>query len=234
MKNKTYLTVACLALSLIAPAFADNLNYGVVSFTASATDTVKRDLMTATLSIREQGSDRQKVSNTVTERSNQVLATLKKYSHLDGALTARRAYPVYSNNNRKTPVWHDAADISVKSTDFAEMSRFLAAVQNNAAIGDLHFSVSDSVQSKTRERLLNQAIGNFKQQAQVITQAMGGKGYKIVQMDLNGDNMVIYRSVRTAAPMMAKSADAVEMNIDNEDAGDSEIRLDISGSIQVQ
>ncbi|MBQ1837412.1 MAG: hypothetical protein II131_02550, partial [Neisseriaceae bacterium] len=65
-----------------------------------------------------------------------------------------------------------------------------------------------------------------------ITNAMGGKAYKIVQMDLNGGNVMIYRNAVRSAAMMTKSADAVEMNI--EEAGDSEIRLDISGSIQVQ
>ncbi|MBR7002505.1 MAG: SIMPL domain-containing protein [Neisseriaceae bacterium] len=219
------------ALLFATPLWADNLNYGVVSFSATATETVKQDTMNATLSIRESGGDRQKVSNAVTERSNRVLAALKKYSDLNGALTARRTYPVY-DNNRKNPVWHDMADITVKSTDFAAMSRFLAAVQNDAAIGNLHFSVSDSVQHKTLEKLLTQAIGNFKQQAQVITNAMGGKAYKIVQMDLNGGNVMIYRNAVRSAAMMTKSADAVEMNI--EEAGDSEIRLDISGSIQVQ
>lgn len=219
------------ALLFATPLWADNLNYGVVSFSATATETVKQDTMNATLSIRESGGDRQKVSNAVSGRSNRVLAALKKYPDLNGALSSRRTYPAY-DSNRKNPVWHDMADITVKSTNFAAMSRFLAAVQNDAAIGNLHFSVSDSVQHKTREKLLTQAIGNFKQQAQVITNAMGGKAYKIVQMDLNGGNVMIYRNAVRSAAMMTKSADAVEMNI--EEAGDSEIRLDISGSIQVQ
>lgn len=231
MVKKISCSTMALLLSLTSMAYADNLNYGVVSFSASATDIVKRDLMTATLTIREQGADRQKVSNAVTERSNRVLAALKKYADLNGALTARRTYPAYENNNRKTPIWHDMADITVKSTDFAAMSRFLTAVQNDAAIGDLHFSVSDSVQQKTRERLLNRAIGNFKQQAQVITNAMGGKGYKIVQMDLNGGNVMVFRSAVRSAPMMAKGAEAAQMDIES---GDSEVRVDISGSIQVQ
>ena len=219
------------ALLFATPLWADNLNYGVVSFSATATETVKQDTMNATLAIRESGGDRQKVSNAVSERSNRVLAALKKYPDLNGALSSRRTYSAY-DSNRKNPVWHDMADITVKSTDFAAMSRFLAAVQNDAAIGNLHFSVSDSVQHKTLEKLLTQAIGNFKQQAQVITNAMGGKAYKIVQMDLNGGNVMIYRNAVRSAAMMTKSADAVEMNI--EEAGDSEIRLDISGSIQVQ
>ena len=231
MVKKIAYSMAAVCLVLLMPqVYADNLNYGVVSFSASATDTVKRDLMTATLAIREQGADRQKVSNAVTERSNRVLAALKKYSDLNGALNSRHTYPVYENN-RKNPVWHDMADITVKSTDFAAMSRFLAAVQDDAAIGDLHFSVSDSVQQKTRERLLNRAIGNFKQQAQVITNAMGGKGYKIVQMDLNGGNVMVFRSAVRSAPMMAKGAEAAQMDIES---GDSEVRVDISGSIQVQ
>ena len=91
MVKKIAYSMAAVCLVLLMPqVYADNLNYGVVSFSASATDTVKRDLMTATLAIREQGADRQKVSNAVTERSNRVLAALKKYADLNGALTARR------------------------------------------------------------------------------------------------------------------------------------------------
>ncbi|MBQ9259511.1 MAG: SIMPL domain-containing protein [Neisseriaceae bacterium] len=230
MKKKTYLTLTCLALSLIPQAFADNLNYGIVSLTATANETVKRDTMNATLTIREQGAERQKISNAVTERSNQVLSALRKEKALDGAIASRRAYPVY-DNNRKNPVWHDIAEISIKSTDFAAMSRFLASVQNQAAIGHLHFSVSESVQQKTHERLLSRAIDNFKQQAQVITHAMGGKSYKIVQMDLNGGNMVYRNVMRPAVSAMAKSMESAEMEVES---GDSEIHLDISGSIQVQ
>ncbi|MBO7554854.1 MAG: hypothetical protein J6T41_02640, partial [Neisseriaceae bacterium] len=69
------------------------------------------------------------------------------------------------------------------------------------------------------------------QQAQVITNAMGGKGYKIVQMDLNGGNAMVFRSAVRSAPMMAKGAEAAQMDIES---GDSEVRVDISGSIQVQ
>ena len=222
---------AVLVFSLTSISYADNLNYGVVSLSANAAEMVQRDTMSVVLSIQESGADRQKVSNTVTERSNQVLQKLRQNKVLDGSISNRRVYPAYENNNRKTPVWHDIAEISVSSKDFAAMSKFLAAVQNEAAIGHLNFSVSKSERQKMQEKLITQAIHNFQQQAQVITRAMGRKDYKIINIDINGNRFHDYGVVRSAAPMMTKSMNAAEMEVES---GESEVSVNVSGSIQVQ
>ena len=67
----------CLALSLAAaPVWAEPLNYNVVSFSESAVATINKDLMTANLRIQEDGTNRQTVSNTVTNRLNALTAGL--------------------------------------------------------------------------------------------------------------------------------------------------------------
>ena len=69
-------TILFLLPFLASPLAAEPLNYNVVSFSESASTIVTNDLMTATLTIREEGSDRQTVSNAVTNRLNIVNARI--------------------------------------------------------------------------------------------------------------------------------------------------------------
>ena len=123
----------CLALSLAAaPVWAEPLNYNVVSFSESAVATINKDLMTANLRIQEDGTNRQTVSNTVTNRLNALTARIKADKSLKIELVGRSVYPRY--NKQKIVGYTDIAYIQVESKDFQALNKLIAASQNEAAL----------------------------------------------------------------------------------------------------
>lgn len=217
--------VSCLLSSFL---HAESLNYNVVNFSTTVQETVQNDTMQVTFSIEEQGKDRMQVSNAVTERSNRVLQYLRKKNSLNSQLSARHAYPSYIDNNPKNgTIWHDSIHINVDSKNIDELSQAIAHVQKDAAVSQLTFTISTKRQNEINERLLTRAIEQFRNKAKTITTAMGGANYKIINMDINENGRVM----TYAATRMLKSAESAMMDIES---GNSEVVINISGSIQIQ
>ncbi len=233
MLKKTALLMAFGAAS-IAPVAAEPLNYNVVTLSASARESIKRDTMEVVLSIRESGRERMRVNNAVTERSNRVLQQIRANKKLESELSSRNAYPYYIDGNpKKAQVWQDEARITVRSKDFEALSKLIAAVQNDAAVSSLDFTVSSDLQDKTQKSLTDAAIRNFREQAQNITRALGASTYKIVTLDVNSGGYSGYR-MDMMARSKGMSAVAEAAAIPEVEAGNQEIQMNVSGSIQVQ
>ena len=227
MKKILWLLFSCCVFSF---ASAESLNYNIVHLSAQSVLSVPRDTMEAILVIEKAGKDRQSVSNEVTERSNRVLQKIKSVSAVQGELSSRDAYPMYKNADDKKPVWHDTARITVKSRDFDKLSQLIADVQTDAALGDLNFSVSREIRAQNDRTLIEDAIKKFREQANHITRALGGKSYKIVQLDINRSARVFNGALRMATATRSVDAAAVP----EVEAGKEELTANVSGSIQVQ
>ena len=226
----------CLALSLAAaPVWAEPLNYNVVSFSESAVATINKDLMTANLRIQEDGTNRQTVSNTVTNRLNALNARIKADKSLKSELVGRSVYPRY--NKQKIVGYTDTAYIQVESKDFQALNKLIAASQNEAALENVDFSVSAEKRSETVNNLSRQALKNFTARAQVLSDTLGfGGRYKIVNINIQSD----FRSYAktAAAPMMARGiggmqAEAAAPEMDIAEPGTEEIVQTVNGSVQM-
>ncbi|KPN71682.1 SIMPL domain-containing protein [Neisseria sp. 83E34] len=223
--------IALLLLPLIAtPVFAEPLNYNVVSFSESVSTTADNDLMSVVFAIEEEGKDRQAVSNRITQRLNTLNARISANKAFKGAVINRSTQPHY-NEKGKVTGWYDSAYVSVESKDFQALNKLIAASQNDAAVMRLSFTVSPEKRSEITNELSKQALKNFKKRAEVISQTLGFRGYKIVNIQIDSN----FRTRQTAA-MKSQTMDAAlssvpEMTADN--PGTEEIIQTVSGSIQM-
>lgn len=230
--------VACTALSCAVPfADADPLNYGLVSLSEEASQTITRNEMVLSLSIQEQGSSREKIANIVTNRLNAVLQAAKRHSDFNTTLQSRSAYPItaYENGKRVNKGWQDSASVVIKSKNLAALNQFAASVQSQAAIDNVQYTVSREVIEKEETRLTSQATERFKQRAAQITRDLGGSGYQIVQLNIGnsgngryGNNEIADYGSGVGFKMMAASAPAQDSA-----PGETQINLNINGQIQV-
>lgn len=223
-------------------AQAEELNYNIVSLSASAHERVAQDLMTVQLLIEERDRDRSKAANRATERSNRVIQAGREHEALRVQISGRHSFPEYSRRNsssaaREKPIWHDVINIEVESRDFELLNRFVAQVQDDASISNLSFSVANETRRALQEKLILAALEDFRHQAESISHALGGDGYIVV--DLNIGNPSEYEA-RNAYPMamargydeaasLAKSAEVMETEV-----GEQEIHLSVRGRIQVE
>lgn len=234
--SKRALSRSLMLLSLAsAPVLAEPLNYNVVSFNESASTTINKDLLTVSFRIQEDAADRQKASNTVTQRLNALLARVRDNKAFKSELTGRSAYPRY-NDKQKLIGYTDVATVQVESKDFQALNKLVAASQNEAALDSMSFSVSPEKRSEAIDALSKTALKNFTARAKSISQTLGfGGNYKIVNINIQSDFRTFskaYGGARAAEmSLSAAPAAAPEMNI--EDAGSEEIIQTINGSVQM-
>lgn len=230
--------VLLAVLGLAAPAMAEELHYNVAEFSESASVRVPNDTMSVTLRVVESGASREAVSNKVTKRVNAVLARAKGNRAFEVESGSRSVYPEYDEKRKGIKGWTDSADIYVKSTDFAALSKLVADSQQDAMLGDVSFSVSPKKYAAAVDAASEQALRSFRTRALNVSKTLGFSNYKIVRVELhqsfeNGDEGV------AAAPMMAesfaRSAKAMDAAMPMDlDAGVRTVRQTVRGSVQMQ
>ena len=230
--------VLLVALACAAPAMAEELHYNVLEFSESASVRVPNDTMSVTLRVVESGASREAVSNQVTKRVNAVLARAKANRAFEVESGSRSVYPEYDEKRTRIRGWTDSADIYVKSTDFAALSKLVADSQQDAMLGDVSFSVSPKKYAAVVDAASEQALRSFRTRALNVSKTLGFSNYKIVRVELhqsfeNGDEGM------AAAPMMAesfaRSAKAMDAAMPMDlDAGVRTVRQTVRGSVQMQ
>ena len=225
-------------LGLAAPAMAEELHYNVVEFSESAGVRVPNDTMSVTLRVVESGASREAVSNKVTKRVNAVLARAKGNQAFEVESGSRSVYPEYDEKRVGIKGWTDSADILVKSTDFAALSKLVADSQQDAMLGDVSFSVSPKKYAAAVDEASEQALRSFRTRAQKVGRTLGFSNYKIVRVELhqsfeNGDEGAMAEAMPAMGMMRrAKAMDAAApMDLN---AGVRTVRQTIRGSVQMQ
>ncbi len=232
------LVLACalsssLLLASIPSAMAESLNYNVVSLSESVSQSLESDLVRITLNIQQEGKDRNAVASGVTQATNQVLAKIKQDKNIIGKISNRSGYPMSDYVNGKTIKrgWRESVLIEIESSNFAAANQLMASVQNVANVQNMNYTVSDKKLKSFEKELTQDAIARFQDRAQNITQSLGARKYKIVNLDIGSTGAPNFRtsSMRYKAGMAADSAPIQESLPGKED-----IRLTVSGSIQIQ
>ena len=230
--KKTLLLPALLGLSMSAHSvMAEGLNYNVVSINEQVSKEVARDTLNVRLSVREEGRDPAVIAQAVTKKMNQVLAQAKTYPKVEVSVSGRSSYP--SSNKKDQTVWTDQATISFKSQDFQALNKLVAAVQSQAQIQSMNYSVSEQKMKSFEDDLMTTALTRFRYKANHIAQGLGGKGYRIVNIDM-GSTPASYNSAGYAPKMMRASASmADEAAVMDAEPGNEQVSLHISGQVQV-
>lgn len=230
--------VLLVALACAAPAMAEELHYNVLEFSESASVRVPNDTMSVTLRVVESGASREAVSNQVTKRVNAVLARAKGNWAFEVESGSRSVYPEYDEKRKGIKGWTDSADIFVKSTDFAALSKLVADSQQDAMLGGVSFSVSPKKYAAAVDEASEQALLSFRARALNVSKTLGFSGYKIVRVELNqsfenGDEGVAAMPLAAsfARSRSAKAVDAAPMDLN---AGVRTVRQTVRGSVQMQ
>ena len=223
------LTLAALA-SL--PALADEARYNQVALRAEVNQEVAHDLMQVSLYSEAQDSDPAKLAASITQTLNQAVEQARKSPGVTVSLGNRNSYPIYDKDNRKISAWRERAELRLESADFAQLSQLTASLLQQLKMGGMSFSISRPTQQKTEDALLQDAVNAFKARAQLATSALGGKGYKLVSLNLNSGGFQAPMPMRMnsmKAMSMAEAAPTPEI-----EGGSSQVTVNAEGVIEVQ
>lgn len=230
-------TAALLTLTIGAfaslPALAEGVNYNQVSLRAEASQEVPRDLMIVTLYTEAQNTDSAKLAAEVTTIMNKAIGEAKQAKAVTLRLGNRNSYPIYDNKTQKITGWRERAELRLESTDFAALSKLTGDLMQTLKMGNMQFTVGNHTRKTSEDALLKEAVNAFKARAQLATDALGGKGYKIVNLNLNSNG---YPQPYMRSEMMMKAASPAMDSAPTPEveAGTSEISMSADGVIEIQ
>ncbi|MCD5996599.1 SIMPL domain-containing protein [Pseudomonas sp. CDFA 602] len=226
----TLFALAAAALSSL-PAMAEEARYNQISLRAEVNQEVQRDLMLVTLYTEAQDSDPAKLAAQVTETMNKALGQARQVKEVKIRQGNRNSYPIYDDKGGKITGWRERAELRLESPDFAVLSKLTGELLTDLKMGGMDFSISPSTRKTSEDTLLKDAVTAFKARAQLVTEALGGTGYKLVNLNLNTSG---YPQPYLRAPvMMMKSSREDAMPTPDVEAGTSQVSVAADGVIEV-
>ena len=229
-------SAALLALSVgtvaSLPALAaDELHYNQISLRAEVSQEVARDLMIVTLYTEEQNTDPAKLAADISTTMNKSLAQAKQVKDITLRQGSRNSYPVYDTKGQKITGWRERAELRLESSDFAALSKLTGELLTDLKMAGMDFAIATPTRKASEDALLKEAVTAFKARAQLATDALGGKGYKIVSLNLNSNG---YPQPYMRGPMMMKAAGMDGAPVTPEvEAGTSQVSMTADGAIEV-
>ncbi|MFY1666823.1 SIMPL domain-containing protein [Pseudomonas sp. Pseu.R1] len=227
----TLLALSTTALASV-PALANDVHYNQVSVRAEVNQEVQRDLMTVTVYTESQNTDPAKLAAEITESLNKALGEARQVKDVTIRQGSRNSYPIYDDKGQKITGWRERAELRLESPDFAALSKLTGELLGgDMKMGGMDFSISDPARKASEDTLLKDAVTAFKARAQLVTDALGGSGYKLVNLNLNTSG---YPQPYMRAPvMMMKAARADAAPTPDVEAGTSQVSVTADGVIEI-
>lgn len=202
--------------------------YNAVGLQAEVQREVQNDLLNATLYVELNDADPAALADALNKRINEAMRIAKDAKGVRARSGNNRTIPVYVQGNGLEG-WRGRAEIRVESRDFDAASRLIGRLQGSLQLAGMSFSLSPEARRAAENELIAEAIAAFKARAEIIRSALGGRGYKLVRLNVgNVQHMPVPRlaMARAAPASQGVTAPALE-------AGVSQVRVTADGTIEI-
>jgi predicted secreted protein len=213
-------------------AHAEQARYNQISLRAEVNQEIAHDLMHVTLYSEAQDSDPAALAAQISKTLNASIAQARQVKGVSVAMGSRNSYPVYDEKGQQITAWRERAELRLESADFSALSTLTGEMLQTMKMGGMNFSIADATRKTQEDALLKEAVAAFKARAQLATDALGGSGYKLVNLSLNSGGFQPPMPMRMEAMKGAAMMDAaVTPDIE---AGTSQVTINADGVIEVQ
>lgn len=223
------LTAASLAS---ASLLADEARYNQIALRAEVNQEVAHDLMHVTLYTEAQHSDPAKLAAEITTALNRTLEQARQVRGVSIKLGSRHSYPVYDDKGQQITAWRERAEVRLESADFARLSTLTGELLQRMKMAGMDFSIATDTRKAREDAMLKDAVNAFRARAQLTTEALGGKSYKLVSLNLSTGGF------QPPMPMRAYEAKGMAMMdaapTPQIEAGTSQVTVSADGVIEVQ
>ena len=231
MSRLSRLPLLALLACATLPALADEPRYNQVSLRSEVSQEVSHDRMHVTLYTEAQDTDPARLAKKVTETLNGALTQARRAKDVTLRQGTRRSYPIYDEKGQKIRAWRERAELRLESAEFAALSQLTGELLQTLNMGGMSFSVSDELRKRHENELLREAVQAFGARATLTSEALGGTGYRLVNLNLHSSGFaqpVLYRA--PAKMMMEASSDAIAPQVES---GTTRISIQADGMIEV-
>lgn len=203
----------------------------IINLQAEAVREVANDEMQAVLYTELNEKDATILANKINTVINQAIATAKQYPKVQIKTGNQNTYPVY-NDKRQLVNWRGRAEVILNSQDFKQTSELIAKLQTQLQLQGISFDISDAQRKKVEDELYVEASRAFQQRAQLLITPWNASKYELVNLQLNTSGG--YRPMPMYAKAASISLQSADIESQNIEAGNSEIKVVANGSIQLQ
>ncbi|WP_348748704.1 SIMPL domain-containing protein [Pseudomonas rhodesiae] len=231
IRSAAVLTLSASTLASLSAMAADELHYNQISLRAEVSQEVARDKMIVTLYTEAQNADPAKLAADITTTLNTAMGQAREVKAVTLRQGSRNSYPIYDNKNQKITGWRERAELRLESADFPALSKLTGELLNTLKMANMDFTIADSTRKASEDALLKDAVAAFKARAQLATDALGGKGYKIVNLNFNTNG---YPQPYERGGMMMKAAMMDAAPAPEVEPGTSKVTMSADGVIEVQ
>jgi predicted secreted protein len=203
-----------------------------VSFSVFAEREVANDWTTGTIGTTASGSDPAELAARINEQMSEALALAKQAKGVKVTSGAYNTYPEYGDGNRIVR-WQASQDLILESKDTDAVAKLLGKLQaKGLLLRGISFSVSRESLRKLEDELIAEAIEKFRARASLVAKSFGKSSYGLITVNVGGGG---YQPpmpfVRADMAMMAKAEAAPAPSFEG---GTSHVRMDVSGTIELE
>ncbi|QDQ25545.1 DUF541 domain-containing protein [Chitinimonas arctica] len=221
-----------IASALLAgQAFAaETIQYNIVGLQAEARREVPNDLAQASLYVEFSDASAAILADKLNRATAEAIKIAKTYPAVKVSSGSNGVYPIYNNKN-KAEGWRGRSDIRLESTDFKAAAELIGKLQANMQLAGVSFGVAPATRERVETELIDEAVKAFRGRAEVVRKSVGGGSYKLVNLSVNSGGYA------PQPPMLMKAMRggmAAEMAPPPMEAGDSQVQVGVSGTIEIQ
>lgn len=200
----------------------------VVQLQADAQREVPNDTLTAQLYVEAADAVAAQVANTLNRTINEALKIAADSKTVRVRSGNSQTYPV-NDRNQKLTGWRGRAELRLDTRDFQAGAALIGRLQSTLQLSGMSFSVSAEARRAAENELITEAVAAFRIRADIVRQALGGRGYRVRNMAISSGGFTPPR------PIMARamSGSAQEVVAPQLEAGLSQVTVSVSGAIAV-
>lgn len=222
------LLLFALASSTALAAETAPPRYNTVTLQASAQRELPNDLLDATLYVEVNDPTPAGAANAVNATVNAALQTARDYDAVRARSGNSRTFPIYTRGNQLQG-WRGRGEVRIESKDFEAASTLIGKLQERMQLGGIQFSVSADARRAAENELIGEAIAAFKARAEIVKAALGGRAYKLQNLDVSSA-----RNGPVPRLAMARAAPAAqEVAPPALEAGLTTITVNANGTIEI-
>jgi predicted secreted protein len=225
--GRCLLVSVAFLLPVAAPAHEESDHYDRVHMSASAQTRVQNDIAIATLYAQEEGSDAAALANMVNTRINEAVELVRQHDAIRLQTSAYNTSPVYHKN--KITGWRVRQSIRLESRDITLLSDLAGKLQQSLNLQEISFAVSPELKNSTDDQLIKEALQVFEQRAKSITQQLGRRNFKIVEINV-GNSVDHYPRRHYEAALISPGKVAAP----SIESGEQTLKITVSGQIEME
>ncbi|MCP3687429.1 MAG: SIMPL domain-containing protein [Gammaproteobacteria bacterium] len=180
LNKAIFMTLILVAL----PSWANQpLTYDRVSFSVSASEEVENDTLVVQMFAQREGSNTAKLAQEVNQLMTEAMTQARTVPAVKAQTGEYNTSPIY--RDRTITGWRVRQGLSLESRDVTALSKLIADLQQQLAVGRINYILSPALKRQIDEQLTTEAIAQFNRRAALISKNMAGSGYRLVSMNIN-------------------------------------------------